>query len=447
MVNPRSMGLSNTQNRLRFNTLFDFMGDSRSADLMVAGPYPLQKALQGTHWFYWANFFLGGVLQVGTVHAFSGKRSDEYIQLYHDQAVASKAGWVVIGFPFVNDLAKIQIGAYTDAFGNSITTANFVSQVTTTFYNMVKDLLAVGKKVIVTQEPGATNLNATTVQYMHELNDNLVAMAEFTQGLFCWSANKALWNPTSSSTVIGFKTGVLRTGDTTHYSVLGGKAAGRIFADFISGVMGFATWSDVRNGHLSNVLGTNPRQLCNNTLFNTTSGGTRTGPPGTGNVPASWTLLGGAGTTVNLTYAADPDGYGNRLTLDCTFTGADLVRFRSATPSASAWTILDPLQWSFNMSVAAGSLNAYAYGNFQRSVNGGGTTIDNYAGYAVSGLEPFPTDAYAGVVQTRNTFTEAGDVSTSFLTPDIQIRGLAAGNITVTVWRPSVVRKYPFALQ
>lgn len=415
---------------------YDVIGDSRAADTTVATA--TQVGLQGTNWLNWANVLTGNRFVLNNVFATAGARSDEYIRTYWGQVMTSSSKYLIWNYPIVNDLAQ-SVAGYVTADGVTVTSANAARLIASRIQARVTEATDAGKIVIFTLEPGATNLDAATVMQLHDFNLRMRTFGRTQSGVIVWSANSALWNPTASATVIGFRTGMLKTGDTTHYGVLGGYTAGSHFATNVIPYLNLP-WSDTQIASINDTFGQNPRQMIRNALFNTTSGGTRTTIGGSGNVPSGWRIVGAAGTTADITSAANASGFGNDITLTITSTGSDTVTFDSTSVATTDFTVDDQFDFEAEVDVAIGSSKAGVHSNLQVSTNlGTSSWWCMYGGAA--GLEPYPEVAYSMKLKSQKATALAGSTSTVFLSPRINVFFTSAGNATVTIRRVSCTKR------
>ena len=429
---PYSSGI--ILNRFK-NNHFDMIGDSRTADSIVSAPTIV--GLQGTHWFNWANALSNNRMVLNNVFGTSGARSDEYINTYWSRVLTSDSKFLIWGFPIVNDLAQSVTG-YITADGVTVNNTNVAQTAAKRIQTRILEATTSGKTVIITMEPGANNLDAATVKQLHEFNTRMSVFGRTTPGCIVWSANAVLWNPTASATVIGFRTGMLRSAgsDTTHYSVLGGYTAGTEFATKVVPNLNLP-YSDMGISSINDTYGQNPRQLIRNALFNTTTGGTRTTVGGTGNIPANWTLTGAASSTVNVSSSSNANGFGNDIILDCTTTGNDTITFESVAPANADWDVTDIFDFEIEASVAVSSSNACVYSNLQTATP---TGTDNWWTLYGLGFNPFPTAAYTVNLKSQAATTKAG-TSKSFLSARLNIRTEGAGTAVVTVRRASCLKR------
>ncbi len=422
--------------------LIDIIGDSRALDNGVSVAYPSSIGFSASNFLNWANALSDQRARVGTNFGFSGRRTDEYFGDRLDAMLASPAKIALIGYPIVNNLTPNNNGGgstfpYTHRNGASVALAD-VGRVG---FEDVRDaalkLVAVGKTVIVTCEPGATNVGAPGVQQIHDFNARLKTWAASTPGVFCWSANPVLWSPTGSATQIVMRAGMLVSGDPTHYGILGGYTAGKELAKIIRTIL---PASDLGICSINDNYGQNPRQLIRNALFNTLTGGTRTTVTGTGNIPSGWTLIGSVATTVvNVTSAPNAQGFGNDITLAITASADDTLKFISSAPSAADWALTDVFEHEFEADVAAGAVGAALYSSLVINTNlGTSNWWTQYAGVDPVGSQP--VEAHSVKLKSQRATPLAGSVTKGYLSPEIYVRLKAGASITVTIRRVSCLK-------
>lgn len=438
MPDTRLFTSSSLYGRLRNPFKFDHIGDSRTANLTVGGQGGFGNG--GSHWFHAANSLLGKRMRLGLNLGLSGFRSDEYLAAGLSSALASDSGWLVFGFPVVNDMAPNNAGSsttypYTNLSGTSVTQAN-VAQVS---FNNIKtaalQALAAGKNVIVCEEPGATGFTTAQMTSLLEFNNRLRAFARATPGVYLFSANPIIWNPTGSSTGITFKTGY--STDGTHYTALGAYNVGKAFAAFIGPLLPYA---DNGQALLADTTANNPYQLIRNPLFNTTTGGTSSNLTlSSGTVPAGWALSASSAglATVTITNPADPNGFGNGVQMAITTTGACTLAFECNAPANTDWNLTDTLAAGIDASVAAGSSNFAVFFQTQIATNNG--TLDLWDMYPIT-FGNGPTEAYSYRLRSPDSGVKAGATSKTYVAARARMQFTAAGSGTVTWSRPTFDR-------
>lgn len=311
------------------------MGDSRTAYTTVSGG----SVYTSQSWFNAANARAGHRYILGTNAGGSGCRSDQFLGPLDLNAVAAdNSGWVVIFSPAANDFGAqtgngVPAGVggqctnspgafpYTDNNGNTVTASNVGQLVAQNVINAAERLLSSGKKVIITEEPGASVGMVATVAQLYDLNARLRAYAAARPGqVWIWSYNQAVWNATGSTTAIAFKTNY--SVDGVHYAPIGADAQAQAFNAAFQNLFPVYDFGAANENFLNS---TTALSLVPNPLFTTLTGGTSTGCGTiTGNIPSGWQITcHNAATTVTVTSAADSAGYGNDITLAITTTGAD----------------------------------------------------------------------------------------------------------------------------
>lgn len=440
------IGFATSTPSLRLNNVFDLIGDSRSADHNVSAN--TTAGLTGVGWFNWANSLNGHRMVLGINNGISGARSDQWmngrnsagalVRTGIDGLLASPAAWAIFGPPIVNDLTAAAAGNYTDLYGTPVTLATVAAVTAASIQIQVRRLLAVGKRVRLMLETGATNLSAAQIGQLHEFNLRMRAFGEGTDGVDVLDARPALW-AAGTATTIAFKTGVLRAGDPTHFSILGGMLIGQASNNSMQPV---ASYTDFGPASLSDNTTTNPRQMTPNPLFSTLTGGTVSSGLvlTSGTVPAGYEVKGASTSSVVITSAAEANGFGNAVTMAFTATAADVVQIIGTAPALSAWNLTDTFQQQVDVDVAAGSAAAFPYLEMQVNTDQGTTSY--YAMYTDATYAPFPTTAYSIRLRSQPGIVRAGSTTKGFLSPRIGIRFTGAGNITLTLRRPSFERRF-----
>lgn len=412
---------------------FDIAGDSRAADVSSSVG---RRWKSGLNWWVQANMIMGQVMKLGGIFGTSGLRSDQWITNFMPSLLLSDAKWVVFGSlgGVVNDLSQANSAPYTDTItGVAVTNTNVALVTAQNKQNKIKLLLRQGKHVVIMAETGATGLVAASITALFEHNMLMREFALSTPNCYWLDLRPVLWDATTSTTAIAFKTGYAY--DTTHFNNLGAYFGGKEAAVFFAGLFRKARWPSF--SVLDNNA-VNPRQLIENINFNTLTGGTVSGGfTLTGTVPAFWQLLSTLTTTnITVTASADPEGFGNRVKLAITTVGADTIRFRDNAIANSKWNLTDKIRGGIRCNVTAGSSKARVY--WESIVNTGGTggeTASNFDGYAtVDG----PTEAYSYDFLSEPVLPNG--TTKGFLTPTADIIFSAAGNATVEFFQPTYER-------
>lgn len=451
-----------TISRNNYNpTMFDSIGDSRDARMYVYAANSLAKS--GAHWLVQANGLAGQRYTLGLNAGAAGCRTDQYlVQSNLTALLASPAQWVIFDFPAFNDMNPQTGNAgitpatslasqtctnstgsfpYTNNNGATVTSTNVGEIAAGNIIAAAKQFIAVGKKVIITQEVGSTGFGATSIGQMYDLRARLFAWASVTPGAYIWDPGPSLWNPTSGAATIAFKTNVSLDG--THFKVLGGYLAGVAFNSFFQNLF---PANDNTISNINNVNSSNARQLINNPLFTTVTGGTNTTCNTTGTVPSGWTLVCGQGSTlVTITNAAEANGLGNTISLAITTSVADVIRLQSNSPSTTLWNLTDTFQSGMTVGVTTGSSNFSLYQSSQVATNlGTAFTWDMYSGQGTP-LGDGPTTAYSYTLAANPIVPIANSASKSFNTPQLYMNFSAAGSATVAVSRAFNNRLYTYS--
>lgn len=439
---------------------FDFVGDSRTTLINVGGIPGI--GYNGQSWFNQANALAGNPYILGLQQGGSGCRSDQFLSYLNIQPMlTSNSGWFVINFWGVNDVAP-QTGngliasnacssnvsgsfPYTNNNGVSVTQSNVGAVAAGNVITAAQLAMTAGKKVLIIEEPGATNTSTSSIGQIYDGNARLRAFAANYPGqVYFRSFNSTIWAPTSSATAIAFVTGC--SVDGVHPSDLCGYLEGVVFNTWAAGLgIPAPTATDLRIANINNTRTTNPRQLVQNPLFNTTTGGSRTScTTGTGSVPNGWTLSCAGTTTVNITSGADAGGFGNDITLAITCTAADTINFASSDQGISFWNLTDIFQVNITAAVSAGSSNFHVWDNIGVVTDqGNSASYGLYGGAAINGAGG-PTTAYTYQLATQPRGVLPNSVTKSFMIPQFQASCSAAGGGTVTLSRASVDRLYQY---
>lgn len=421
------------------------MGDSRTAYTTVSSGY----VLTAQSWFNAANARAGHRYILGTNAGGSGCRSDQFLGPQDLAAVLNDtSGTVVVFSPAADDFGA-QTGngtpagvggactnsagsfPYTDNNGNQVTATNVGSMVAQNVINACEAIIGVGKRCIVTEEPGASTGMVAGVNQVYTLNLMLDAYAASRPGqVYVWSYNSKVWAPTGSSTAISFVSGC--STDGVHYGPMCADLQGQAFNTAFQNL--FPAY-DFGAANINFINATTARSLINNPLFTTLTGGSTSGCGTiTGTVPSGWALnCHNAATTVTITSAADSGGYGNDITLAITTTGADTgVNFQSNAPSNSLWFTTDYIAGGADISVANGSSHGYCYFATQVVTGTNSQQFDMYPNSTASAY--WPTYAYAYRLRSRALLPPSG--AQSFVLPaQIACTFDAAGSITITISR------------
>jgi hypothetical protein len=198
----------------------------------------------------------------------------------------------------------------------------------------------------------------------------------------------------------------------------------------------------------------NKTQLLSNPLFTTISGGTlgsgvtilagQSGAYASAGVPAGWTVSrqsGGTGTaTATIAVAANPDGPGNEVILNCTFNGAnDGFQFKQDVASSADWDFGTVVEGMSNVAVDANASGLSGVYEYVQSAFAGGaqqmTVMDNWARGEVGQPGGYKLDM---LTQPLTVPSNLG--AKAWLTKHIKILASGAGQATVRI-RTAGLRK------
>ncbi|OLP56681.1 hypothetical protein BJF92_11375 [Rhizobium rhizosphaerae] len=424
----------------------DIMGDSRAAQAGVAvfAPPARHIGLSNLYWLNWANVLTGQRMSINRLFASSGKRTDEYINLFKSARVASDAGWAIWNYPLVNNLAQAEAG-YTHAVtGATITTANVAAVAFADLQAEWESDLAAGKRLILLTEPGATNLSAASVQALHDFNLRLKCWAEGKPGVYLFDFCALLWAATQSGSLIRFKPGVLQPSDPTHYSALGAYTVGKAFADFLRSNL---PARDRAIAGVHEARPANPRQIVANPFFITTSGGA-TGANMTvssGTVPGNTAISATAACSVAISNADADSGniYGGKAITYALTAGAaaTVARIAADSPPTSYWSVSDILETGVEIDVAANAGGAHVYSTLEINTDKGSKNA--WSMYGLTSQGAGPTEAYHMSMRTEPEPPIDGSVTVGYAAPIIYVALAANATCSISVQRQWGYRRYP----
>lgn len=407
-------------------TSFDFIGDSRVAqvftDLTTGSPYPLSGIVKSGHWFNVANSLLGGRMKIAYNGGISSARAEQYL-VNLPRALASSAGWTLF-HGVVNDAAQCP------------TTGDTGATVWLKIKKAALAALAVGKKVIIVGEPGATNLTSGAEQaVVYQYNELAREFCEITNNAYYFNLPAAVVDPVNSNaTTIAFFSGY--SADGTHLGQFGSWYAGNAFADFISQLIPALSSSIFTPDEVN---GNGGLQQIANPLFLTATGGTSNAGI-TGSTPSGYTTSRSGSATATISVASDANGYGNAVTLACTFTAqGETISINNGTTLGNYTIPGDIVESGVTYSVAAGSVNlaaAYLGSNF------GGTSNPTSDGYPLTGTGStvaLPSVAMNNMFLKSIPFPLPSGTSWAFW--DFHLLAAGAGSCTVTISRPYMRRR------
>lgn len=367
--------------------------------------------------------YAGGVLTLSSAAAFASSGSTDSLNFLAPGNTAS-------AYPFTNNN------------GVSVTSATVGQVAAQNMTNAALQIMAAGKRVVFVLEEGSNVMTQANIGQMYNENANLLAFQSAYPGqVFAVNPGPSKWLSTSSATALAFKAGYKVDG--VHDTNLGAFATATVFNNNIQSQIPFY---DELLANINDVNATNPRQLINNPLFQTQTGGTNSGSVCglTGAVPANWTLVCGVGTTtVAITYPAEPNGIGSCVQLAITTAGADTVRLQSNAPSTGQWNLTDTFQFSANVTVAASSSNFGVFvNNAVNTTTPSNVTLNywgNYFGTNTSS-ENGPTTAYSQTLMTQPGTITSGGTTKGFVLGVLYHYISAAGSGTATWCRAGLYR-------
>ncbi len=413
------------------------IGDSRSAQVnSQAGAI---TSLAGFHWLNTANALMGHPLKLRANYGISGNRSDQFLATNLNAALNDSSDILIFGSAAVNDISQASSGNFTNVNGVAVSMANVASVAAANIITAITLSIARGKRVIVVAETGSQSFTTpSTVGAVCEYNERVRDFVENARSVAFWDITQSLWSPTASSSAITFRANY--SGDGTHPNlVYGAYYLGKAFATWLSPLIlptefrPAAQWESNANSAY---------QLITNPLFSTLTGGAKAGAGTvTGNVPASWTLTPTlASTSVMVTNGSEPNGFGNTITLAVTGSAADVINL-DFSPSNANYNLGDILQASIDISVAAGSSNAHVYLNGIYNTSAGAPNVFDLYNDGTNG--PGPNVAYTYSLQTLPiALPSGGGVTQGYVILRLSLVLTGAGNITVTLSRPSLRRRF-----
>lgn len=415
-------------------SMFDFAGDSRTT-LSNTGGIPT-AGYTSEFWFHWASALSANRYVYDQQNGGSACRTDQFLtQAVLAPLLASQAGWLVIGPSALNDVGPqtgngLQIAnacsgnsggsfPYINNLGETVTQSTVGALAANHVITAAKSALAIGKNVILIEEMGAASTTQLSVGQVYDFNARMRSYAKANPGrVYLVSFNSQIWDPIASATLVGFLNTTACMSDGTHPTALCAASEGTVF----NTAAGTPFWaSDLQIASINNVNATNPRQLINNPLFTTLTGGTNAGTCGTvtGNIPSGWTLgCTNANVSVTITSAASAwcglaNRCGNDVTFAVTCTASGTLVLNSNAPSNALWNLTDTLQFSVNVSVANGSSGFSVYN--EAAVNTDQGTFDHWGLQAGGGVfGSGPTTAYSYVLASQPGGPLANSITKGF---------------------------------
>lgn len=414
---------------------FSMIGDSRTADLHVGG------GLNGRNWFNWAAaLYKQSPVLVGN-YGVSGLRSDQYLTNGNfEKALADSAGWLIFGYPVVNDITQAAAG-YTDLFGRAITLSNVAANTVATLVAYARRATAAGMRVIMLTEPGSTAMTAAQTTAVYEFNKALRRAVAGVPGVLLYDPTRIIWNATGSSTIISKKANY--SGDGTHAQILEARAVGLDFA--LNVLPAILPKVDSAPSSIADSVANGTTQLFRNPHYNTATGGSAGANVtlNSGALPANVTLVGknaGAGLTVDATVQASADGMGNELKLVVSCTAATSLYINHSITVADI-ALTNTAKFGIELDVLAGNTDVTAYHASLEMGSDSGTK--NNAWHALYSVASGPswTGGESGLTLATepNSFV-SGSSSVSWCDGRVTLTFSAAGSITVILRRPHILK-------
>lgn len=413
-------------------------GDSRAAAIYTdAGAFRVRGAGSALNW---ANTLLDHRMVIGACFGVSGERTDQVLARIA-QPLATNAGnlYVLCG---INNLGQVASGgSYAHAVtGETVTIAN-VAEVT---FRDLRDIhlraSAAGMNVLLEYEPGANLLNTAALQTAWiELNARIYEYAEVTPGLFTHDARGIMLVPNQSDTALAMKAGY--TYDNLHPAALGAFKWGKSLAPVVdrmtparAGVLMQNRAETVANGR---------RQLIVNPMFSTATGGTLANGA-TGTVPSGWTgRRQSTSDTVAFSTQADPDGFGNNVVIDSTFTAASVSNSNYARLSQDvalaqfdAGDIVEAIVPFEVVGAPTGLRSVRLLCQCNTTPTGNQDSMDLFASDGWAG----PDEAYKGTLKTR-PYVVPANTAKSWLNLQIYVDASGAGTSKVVIKRAFIRRR------
>jgi hypothetical protein len=419
---------------------WDLIGDSRVYDhnsTSAGGMYG--KTCKS--WIAWANAFYKQSFRVVNNYGVGGNRTDQYLKNGNfELSMANTSGILVFGPPVFNDINQALAG-YTDADGNVVSLSNVVTLTIARLVTYITSAVQNGKTVICMSESGGTSFTAAQVACVHEFNRRYRDAIKAIPNVYFYNQNRLIWNPTSSTTAIAFKTNY--SGDGTHYQQMAGRVIGKDWATYLLPNLFPAVDTAVDN--VSSLYSNGVGQLVTNPLLTTLTGGTNAGniTLTSGNIPAGVTIsAASAGAlSVAITSAANADGFGNDVTFAFTATAAVVGRIDFGSFNSTYVALTDYLEMGLEYDVAVGNTGLF-YPELQLVGNVNSVSCFDMLGANQSpAMGPPSGIADTGIVLRTNKSTfPAGNASVSYALARLNVFFTAAGSGTITIRRPFLNR-------
>ncbi|MBF5091534.1 hypothetical protein F1640_16285 [Novosphingobium sp. NBM11] len=370
----------------------------------------------------WANALMGQrLVLLGQQYGVSGDRTDQMLARI-DAAVASGAGLLYIQGG-VNDITQQYPSAGTSG---ATAAANIVT--------MAEKGRRAGMVVVIEMEVGTGAwTDASRLGQWLELNRRLRDYTDVTPGVYPHDARSIVLDPATASNAIAYRSGY--SWDPTHANGRGAYRWGKSLATLLASIvpvrapllLASRAEGDVANGR---------RQLADNPLFTTASGGTlMNGATGTG--PQSW-LFGPTAAGPTATISTEANAIANAAVCDITFTAAaQEIRYQQSVNLAN-WQAGDVVQMIADVEIVTPGVLSGVYGTLDINVAGVSKTM--YALFSLAGAAYLgPDEACRYTLLTRPFTIPAG--AKGWMVPAVRAASSAAGGGKFKVHQCAVLRR------
>lgn len=397
-------------------------GDSRAAAAFID---PSKRIAGGGSGIQWAIALSQQRVSIAGAFGVSGLRTDQILATQLAPALATNAGLLYI-YAGLNDIG---MDYPTQATSGAAAAANLIT--------MCNEAVRAGMTVILEQEIGSQSIGAIRQVQVMELRQRLREYAERTPRVYLHDGAPTLLDQDASTTVMAFRTGY--SYDGVHLNNRGGYYHGKSLLSLINAVV------PPRYASVYNTFETPSQgrwQLLPNPLYVPSSGGS-VGAGITGTVPASCNVARSGAATATVSVAADPDGFGNNVSMACTFTAAgEIVRLGQDVAIAN-WSPGDVIEGGALVQVSAPVGFSGAAALLQ--VNGDSVSYDNAAVFPIdanASQKTGPDEGYTALLVTQ-PFTVPAMVSKGWCTLHVRATAEMAGSVTLKVLRSFIRRRVP----
>lgn len=385
-VDPAARGIAVAARNLaigRAEELTTVLGDSRQDS--VYNDNGVFRVFSARNQLNYVNAMLNQRLIIRETYGKSGDRTDQFFARL-DPIIASRVGVLLLqgGINNIGQVSADGVFFYTHVVtGEKVTLANVAEVTARDLIQISERARLAGIKVVIENEVGGNTIVNEKVAALYELRARIANYALSTPGVYLHDAFPAVMQTGST---IAYKANY--SYDGIHINSRGAyiwaKSLARIFDRIVpeNSIPLVYSAAEVRtNGR---------RQILNNPIFATTTGGTvGTGVSGTAPSGYSATMQGNAGT-MTVGTAANANGVGNYVSMDITFSGAgQIARLdQSFDPSSGAWNTALAVGETYQMVAQVEILGnpdnlSAVYGYFGANTGSGGTTMDNMSLYSI----------------------------------------------------------------